>query len=324
MGKHERKDIELMEKSVVRVLMSKKPLITPAHKWYGHMLGFVRFIRNNYSGFKKVEHIGNKYSGLRGDIKIYKKDGSVEYIELKASETEFGKGTLANISQNAITEYSLVNSKRRKKILSWSEFRKWRNFRDFVEKLLDEYEYPRKFNFEEKARYIREKAKSGDKIAIIVKKYISKLAKQNKKGYINYIRQFQVNEENLKKFLFCMLNGIHVKKDILSFMNKTKIENLKRSTALITTLYGNIKKGEIIIAKEKNKMGILLSNYENFNFTFPEETQDTVYTYISCTRQGKAKKEVRILGLVYHWKNIFQGIKTPCINVFFGPGYQTI
>lgn len=324
MGKYERRDIELMEKNVVRVLMSKKPLITPAHKWYGHMLGFVKFIKKTYPSFKKVQHIGNKYSGLRGDIKIYKKSGAVEYIELKASETEFGRGTLANISQNAVTEYGLIINKEEEEILSWSELRKTKKFRDRVESFLNTFKYPRKVDFYDKARVIRKMAKKGNLRAMAIKRLISKLAKKDKKEYINHIRQFQVNEENLKKFLFCMLNGIHVKKDISNFMAKIKVGNLRKSSALTTTLYGNVKKGKIVVTREKNKIGILLNRYENFKFSFPEETGDTIYTYVSCNRKGKNKRDIKILGLVYHWKNIFQGIKTPCINVFLGPDYQSI
>lgn len=324
MGKYERRDIELMEKSVVRVLMGKNPLITPAHKWYGHMVGFVQSIKKTYPNLKSVKHIGNKYSGLRGDIKISQEDGSVKYIELKASETQFGKGTLANISQNAITEYGLVTNKRGEKILSWGKFREKNNFRNQVENFLDIYKYPQEVDFDERARLIRKHAKEEDKKAAAIKKLIANLAKKDKKEYINYIRKFQTNENNLKKFIFCMLNGIHVKRDILDFMTKTRINNLKRGSALITTLCGNIKRGKVFVTKERNKIDVLLNQYENFKFSFPEGLGDKVYAYISCNKRKQDKKEVKIIGLVYHWKNIFQGIKTPCINVFLGPDYQSI
>lgn len=324
MGKYERRDIELMEKGVANILMGKKPLIKPTHKWYRHMLGFVRFIKKNYPSFKKAKHIGNQYGGLRGDIKIWQKNGSVKYIELKASETRFGKGTLANISQNAVTEYGLIANKKGEKILSWREFREKENLRNKIESFLDVYKYPKKIDFDEKARLIRKNAKRGDKKAIAIKKLIVNIAKKDKKEYINYIREFQSNEDNLKKFLFCMLNGIHVKNDIVDFMTKTKIDNLKKSSALIITLYGNVKRGKVFITKEKNKIGILLNQYKDFKFSFPEELGDKVYTYIGCNKRKQDNKEVKILGLVYHWKNIFQGIKTPCINVFLGPNHQSI
>jgi len=60
MGKHEREDIELMEKGVVRVLMGKPPFIDKNHKWFKHMLAFVDYLNRKYSNFCQVKHIGNQ------------------------------------------------------------------------------------------------------------------------------------------------------------------------------------------------------------------------------------------------------------------------
>ena len=324
MGKHERGDIELLEKSVVRVLMGQTPLLNPINKWFGHMLGFVNFIKKCFPGYKKVKHIGNKYDGLLGDIKIYQKSGNVEYLELKASETPTGKGTLANISQNALTEYCLILAAKGEEILNWSDFRKRNGFEEMVKFFINEFDYPRKFSFDEKARFLRKKANEKNKEAIGIKKLITNLAKMDKKEYINYIRRFRINEDHLKKFIFCMLNGIHIKKDVQGFMAKTKIVDLKRSYTLVTTLYANIKNGKIIISREQNKVGVLLDHYDNFRFSFPLESEDKIYTYICCYKKTHLKEETKILGLTYLWKNIFQGIKTPCINVFLGPDYKSI
>lgn len=320
MGKYERRDIELMEKSVARILNCQKSLIDQNDKWYRHLLAFVNYIKKNFPNLKKAEYIGNKYGSSRGDIKIYFGNQGEEFIELKASESEKGKNTLANISQNAVTVYGLIKGKN---ILSWSEFRNLNDFEKKVKALLNRYSYPRPFDLFTKARFIRKKVNMNDLKAIKIKKSIFKLAKQDKKAYIKYIEKFPVNEESIKKFIFCLVNGIHTGRDILSFTKNVDLEFFKKQRDLITTLYGNVINDKIIITKAKNKIGALLNNYENFHFSFPAESGDNVYTYLSCQKLD-TKEDIKIIGLVFHWKNIFQGIKTPCINVFLTKNWGEI
>lgn len=103
MGKHEREDIELMEKSVVRVLRGRPPLIDQSHKWFKHMLAFVNYLKKKYPNLRRVKHIGNQYGQTRGDLELITENNEIVYIELKASETKEGKGTLANIFQGIKT-----------------------------------------------------------------------------------------------------------------------------------------------------------------------------------------------------------------------------
>ena len=121
---------------------------------------------------------------------------------MKASESKEGKRTLANISQNAITEYNLI---RGENILSWSAFRNLNNFEKQVERFLDLYPYILPMDFFTKARFIRNRAGKHDPKAVIIKRYIEKIAKHNKKTYLDYIGKYPANEENLKKFIFCLV-----------------------------------------------------------------------------------------------------------------------
>jgi len=314
MGKYERKDIELMEKSVVNLLCGKNPLIKPGTKWFRHMLAFVNYIKKSYSHSRHVRHVGNRYGVLRGDIEITTQKNKRIFIELKASESRSGKGTLANISQNSLTLYGLIGKKDGKKPLSWSKFRRKVSFKRRAEDLLNSYSYPETLGFYEKARYMREKAKIGDKKALRIKKLIMILAKQDKKNYLNYIRHFPVKEANLKKFVFCMLNGIHTQKEILSFLERKKLDSLK-TRAPIITLYANLKDDKVVVSREENMNEDILKNSVNLKFDFPEKLANKVYAYV-VVYDKKKRKSRKLLGLIYHWKNIFQGIKTPCINVF--------
>lgn len=314
MGKHERRQIELMEKSVVNLFNGKNSLIKPSHKWFAHMLAFVDYIQKSYPHFRRLRHIGNRYGALRGDIEVIAQKKKRVFIELKASESRKGKGTLANISQDALTLYGLIGKKNSQKPLSWSEFRKRAGFREKIENLLNRYSYLEKLDFYEKARQIRKKAKSRDKKALEIKKSITALARQDKKDYLNYIKQFPVKEANLKKFVFCLLNGIHTQKEIISFLKREKLDFLKARASIIT-LYANLKDGEIVISKERNLGEEIAKDSINLKFDFPKKFADKVYAYV-VFRDKKKRKSGKLLGLIYHWKNIFQGIKTPCINVF--------
>ncbi|MHA1724816.1 MAG: hypothetical protein ACTSXH_08230 [Promethearchaeota archaeon] len=80
-----------------------------------------------------VEHVGNVYSRNEiGGIKLLTdKNNQWNYVELKMSESKEGRGILANISQNALTNYKLFNSNNN--IISWwSEFRAKNNFQDQI------------------------------------------------------------------------------------------------------------------------------------------------------------------------------------------------
>ena len=320
MGKHEREDIELMEKSVANCVNSEKPLIKAGDKWYEHMLGFVDYIKSKYSDIEKAEHIGNEYREDFGDIKLYRKN-KVEFLELQASETAYSKGTLANISQNALTEYNLVLPSKEDRVLSWSEFREKNKFQNHAEKMLDKYCYPKKLTFEDKGRFLRDRAENGDQDAMGIRRGISAFAKLDKKGYVNYIRKFRTNEENLKTFIFCMLNGIHTKSEILKFFSDVSAEQLKEKYAYIATLYANVRAGKIYITKGENKVKLLLTDYKDFAFSFPSEDNEVVNTYITCSNKSTGMTS-NLINLVYNWKNVFQGIQTPCINVFLGPFFD--
>lgn len=315
MGKHERGDIQEMEQSVVNLLNSKPSLISKKHKWFRHMLEFFKYIKDKYKNIKEAEWIGNEYNS-GGDIKIKKSDDGIEFIELKTSETSKGRGTLANISQNAITIYKLIESEDNK-ILSWSEFRNINKFSDKVIIFLNSYKkdfLSKKTN--DKARIIRDRAKKGNIKAQNIKRLIMVLTKNDKKNYLNYIRKYKTNNNSIRKFVFCMLRGFHTIGRINNYFN-TINEDLIYSTKGFTTLYSNEKGKKVIITERKIDTKLIFDTDNDFYFSFPKATEEKVYTYI-FSKNKKSNKIKKIIGLTLHWKNIFQGIKTPCINVFLG------
>jgi hypothetical protein len=321
MGKHERHDIEQMEKSVVGCINKQSPLITPAHKWYKHMERFVSYINKKYPKIREARHIGNEYRHEVGDVKLIMANGPAHFLELKASETSSGRGTLANISQNAITEYGLLLPPENGIILSWSEFRKEKHFTATVQSLLNSYETKGNLSLGDKARLIRDEAKKGDLLAISIKAKISTFANRDKKEYINYVRNFRSNEQNVIKFTFCLLNGIHRMKKIKSEMARISMAEIKDKYEEMTTLYANLRESEVAITESRSKMNALAEDFERFSFSFPDDTDQVVNTHI-IGYDKRSGTQQRLLSLELNWKNVFQGIETPCINVFLGSYFE--
>ena len=319
MGKQERDQILLLEKSIVNVLNSDEPIIREGNRWYKHLDPFVEKLKNDFKGIIKAIHIGNVYGPELGNIKLILENGTNAFIELKTSESEAGKGTLANISQDSLTKYGIIYHPKNEKILSWSEWRKKTNFLSKVEEQLNRMPYPSiSIGFDERARKVKELANKRIKEAVLVKEKIMEIAKHDKLSYTRYIKDFNINEENLLKFLCCLLSGIHTEKEILKFFSSVSKSDLERGFELIIFYYSNVRAGRVIVTKQPNKIKELLTEYSDFELAYPSEASGVVNTYI--TAKNKTKGEiVKILNFLFHWKNIFQGIKTPCINVFLGP-----
>lgn len=321
MGKHERSEIELMEKSVAQRLNKKKALISPGDKWYEHMEAFVDFIRHRYPEIAEAHHVGNEYGTEMGDIKLIMEDSSAHYLELKASETPFGRGTLANISQDSVTEYELLIPPAGSRIQSWSEFRERQGLRSAIQEVLDRYRIAPCLRFEDKARFIRDEANSGNLHARRVIDTIIDLANTDKKNYINYLKNYAPNEENIIKFVFCLLNGIHTMPEIKRFMGSVSTSDLKDRYEELTTLYANVQGGNVVITERKSKIKAMLEEHYRFSILFPEEFEESNNNYIVCYNKISGE-EKRLLSFVFHWKNVCQGIQTPCMNVFLASYFE--
>jgi hypothetical protein len=321
MGKHERSEIEQMERSVVQYLNKKKPTVSPGDKWYKHMEAFVHYIIERYPKIAEAYHVGNEYGTEVGDIKLLLEDRSTYYIELKSSETPFGRGTLANISQDSVTEYELLIPPKGTTILSWSEFRELHGLKTAIQAALNLNKIAPALRFEDKARFIRDKANAGDPQARKIVNIITNLANDDKKEYINYLKFFTPNEENIIKFVFCLLNGIHTMPEIKQFMNSVSSCHLQDRHEEQITLYANLQGGDVIVTERKSKIRAMLDDNDRFSILFPDEFAESNNNYIVCCDKATCT-EKKLLSFVFHWKNVFQGIQTPCINVFLGSYFE--
>jgi len=328
LGKHERQEIEDAERIVVD-LLNKKQISTEQkrNKWIKHSIGTEKAIIRDFRDIKQAEHIGNTYgAGEIGDIKILTDDWI--YIELKMSESKKGKGTLANISQNALTSSNLF---KKEDIMSWSEYRNHLNFPKRIIDILNEYkEYPNNFRsgsintqIKKKGAFLKKKfiEKIGKKnIARVVCNYINtpsisqvasiickiiKLARQDKLDYLNYLKDIEQDPEHIKKFIIAMYIGYHTREQLTHILN-LKYNDIFKILNRYYVYYTNERKGKIVVSKDDLGKEIQEIIKSDVKIAFADDQTN-------CIIQSNDKK---ILRVVYHWKNKFQGIETPCLNIF--------
>lgn len=312
MGKHERQSIEEAEKIIVKILNSQR--VNDSDKknhWFKHALALAEKIKNDFPNITSATHLGNRYDNT-GDILITTNEGEF-FLEIKMSDTETGTGTKANISQDALTENCLFMDG----VESWSQFRQRKNFDNRVNRFLNLFpRYPQRIlsisnlvtQKEEKARYLRLLKTKGHKVAKNILNSIAKKAREDKIEYLNYLNGCRQNEEKIKRFLILIIAGVHTEGALLDLINN---DNLFEEIQNLFIYYANYKKGIIIRREETGeKIKKLLEKYSSFKIIFSEKLTH-------CKVVGiKNGASAPLLQIVFHWKNIAQGIKTPCLNIF--------
>lgn len=313
MGKHERALIEKAEKIIVKILKSEK--LTGAdteNHWFVHARAIAKKIKADFPRIDSVSHLGNHYDNT-GDV-LLTFDGEKSFIETKMSDTKTGIGTMANISQNALTDNGLFEGN----VKNWSSFRADKKHDKWVNSCLDQYGgYPKIIigiensakRKEEKAKYLRKLSKKGNKKAKIILDNIQKRDKKEKVDYLEYLNNQKQQSENIKKFFVLIIIGVHKQKILKDLIGK---KNLLAEVRNLFIYYANSHDGKVIIRREDagEKIAKILKKYLGFKIVFPKGLTH-------CKIIGiKGKMDEPLMQIVFHWKNIGQGIKTPCLNIF--------
>lgn len=308
MGKHERGLVKAAEKITVKIL-NGKPVVLADRKnpWFKHAIKIAGQIKIDYPKLISALHLGNRYDNA-GDILLKMANSSSVFIEVKMSESKTGVGTKANIGQDSLTEHGLFVGD----VMSWSEFRDVHYHVAWVKRYLNLFKnYPKNIkqlkndiqSIEAKARYLR----SHDVRDILLK--IRNCDRIEKIKYLKYLKRQKQNNENIKKFYVLIMLGIH---DGKSISNLIQHDNLLRELENLMIYYSNIRGGEVVVTKENvgGRISKLITG-SIFKIVFPA---DKTYCVIVWNKQNAKIK--RLLQIVFHWKNISQGIKTPCLNIF--------
>jgi len=315
MGKHERKLIEDAERKIVDLLNKVKvdEDDLKENPWWEHVIELANFISQDYLNIVKASHLGNRYDNT-GDILLKLSSGEEVYVEVKMSATKTGIGTKANISQNSLTNNGLFKNNPK----SWSDFRSELKHNEWVSRLLNKYkDYPSSINkisnftsrLEERARYLRKLAQNGNDLAKKILHSIREKDRKEKIAYLSYLEKQEQNSEMIKKFFILLEMGIHKDEEIQDLINK---DNFFQEIQNIYVYYANYSGEKILIRKENagNKINELIKLFSDFKIVFPKA--ETHCKIIGKTKNGN----IPLLQIVYHWKNIAQGIKTPCLNIF--------
>jgi len=312
MGKHERDLIKEAEEIIVKVLNSEK--ITSSDRknhWFKHAIAIARKIKGDFPNINLARHLGNRYDNT-GDILII--SGSKKFfIEIKMSDTKSGIGTKANISQDALTENKLFIGN----IKSWSQFRRETKHDKWVKEYLDRFPKYKKSilkinnpvsQMEEKARYLRDLKKRKNIKAKKILEDIRGRDRQEKLSYLDYLKAKKQKSKKIKRFFILIFLGVHDKNEIEKSIKQDKIF---REVQNLYVYYSNLSKGKITIREEDVGEKIKkVKSCSNFRIFFPE---NLTHCKIIATHN---KKSVPLIQIVFHWKNIAQGIKTPCLNIF--------
>ena len=133
--------------------------------------------------------------------------------------------------------------------------------------------------------------------------------KTEKIEYLNYLKEQKQLSEMIKRFFVLIKLGVH-RKDELRELIKDK--NFLAHAENLLVYYSNSYEGKIVIYKENvgKKIKEILEKLNDFKIIFPE---GLTHCKLVGFRDNSSKP---LLQIVFHWKNIAQGIMTPCLNIF--------
>ncbi len=333
MGKHEREKVFITE-TIVSDLLNRKPIDSKrkSHEFFAYASTLANRIRSDFPSLKKSEHIGNAYGASIGDIKLTLGGGEDVFIELKFLRS--GTGTRANVGQDTLTEFHLFKGE---DIVPWSGFRSDKKHNDWVLGELDRFgDYPNgiqgikgKRAIYERAGYLKQvlgitrencepfadevlddlNASSRESLVADIVKNIIVKDRQEKKAYISYLKTLEQNHDNIKKFLFLILAGAHTRESLKAqwSIDLDIILATLRHKYYVYYIYKGTP--DINVEDHSQKLNNLLE--KQIFISFRDDQTNVLASFYDDTGD-----EIPILRVVFHWKNKFQGIETPCLNVF--------
>ena len=322
MGKHEREKVEKAEKDVCARINGKGG--NADHDLADEAKSLAERLIQDFE-IERCEHVGNEYGTSRGDLVLHIENGNKKYVEVKFLRG--GTGTLANIGQDSLTEYGLFEDNP----LHWSDFRQKEGFDDWRRKKLNEFNYPKEIESEtadkkdlyKKGRHLKEvldvgrgeEAKkvaerklsqnpsSDEEQAARIVKEICERANEGKEKYINYLMDFDQNENAIKKFTLLMFCGAH---------SKTKIEE-KWPLSLDEIINDASEEYEVYyVYKENCDVEREDQHLRRISDGDIHLTPGKNNIFVSLNDETTHK----VLKMTYHWGRKFQGIQNPRINVF--------
>ena len=289
MGKYERGEAEIFEKNIDSLLNEKVVEDLDAIKMAEHIK------KSSIKKIKKAVWKGRDYSGI-GDEEITYEDDSIISYEVK--KLEKGRGTAANPGQDSLTEYGLFKDAK-----SWSSFREDNHHDQFVISVFNKFLISKNKPIREFKTGISRSnfadSYKNTKDFIPFQEEIVDFDRKERLAYIEYLMKQKQDPESIKIFVMNFLFGNHTKETY----NKKILESPFPENYKVFYLVA----GKIV--EEKIPSGI---NKMSFFIIHPKDT-----TNVIICGKDKDEKTINIFRIAINWKNKFQGIQTPSLNVFY-------
>lgn len=329
MGKHERGWVEATEKLTAQIANGDDPdddLSDAGRLDLAEALA--DRLRSDFPDVTAVRHAGNSYDSL-GDLIVETPD-SETFVEAKFVA---GGGTRANLGQDTLTQFELFED-----ATAWSDFREAIGFPEDREELLREFDdYPddvRDWSYKsavyDRAKHLKDvldvsrgqntgsradevladpDATETQREAARIVDAILDLDREEKLAYFDHLREAEQNPRNVETFAHLIVCGYHTA-DALAEHFDDDLDEIKRLLEADAYRLYEVNKNSGTVSVENPSELLAGFDWRDTRVEVPEDgTSVSVVT-------GPPDDRRRVLNIAYNWKNKFQGIQTPSMNVF--------
>ena len=329
MGKHERGWVEATEKLTAQLANGTAPdpdLEEQGEPDLAEVLA--ERIRTDFPDRTAVRHAGNSYDSL-GDL-IVESDGGQTFLEAKFVASG---GTRANLGQDTLTQFELFED-----ATAWSDFREEIGFPEDREALLRQFDdYPddvRDWSYKsavyDRAKHLKnvvdvsrgqntgsradevlsdpDSTETQREAARIINEILA-LDREEKLAYFDHLRATEQNPRNVETFAHLIVCGYHTA-DALAEHFDADLDEIKRQLETDSYRLYEVNKNSGTVSVENPSELLAGFEWADTRVEIPENgTSVSVVT-------GPPGNRRRVLNIAYNWKNKFQGIQTPSMNVF--------
>ncbi|WP_423995559.1 hypothetical protein [Halorubrum trapanicum] len=329
MGKHERGWVEATEKLTAQLANGTAP--DPDLEEQGEpdlAEALAERIAVDFPDRTAVRHAGNSYDSL-GDLIVDAADGET-FLEAKFVASG---GTRANLGQDTLTQFRLFED-----ATAWSDFREEIGFPEDREALLRRFDgYPddvRDWSYKsavyDRAKHLKnvldvsrgqktgsradevladpDSTETQREAARIVKEILD-LDREEKLAYFDHLREAEQNPRNVETFAHLIVCGYHTA-DALREHFDDDLAEIKRLLETDSYRLYEVDKNSGTVSVENPSELLAGFEWADTRVEIPEDgTSVSVVT-------GPPRNRRRVLNIAYNWKNKFQGIQTPSMNVF--------
>ena len=329
MGKHERGWVEATEKLTAQIANGDDPdddLSDAGRLDLAEALA--DRLRSDFPDVTAVRHAGNSYDSL-GDLIVETPD-SETFVEAKFVA---GGGTRANLGQDTLTQFELFED-----ATAWSDFREAIGFPEDREALLREFDdYPddvRDWSYKsavyDRAKHLKDvldvsrgqntgsradevladpDATETQREAARIVDAILDLDREEKLAYFDHLREAEQNPRNVETFAHLIVCGYHTA-DALAEHFDDDLDEIKRLLEADAYRLYEVNRNSGTVSVENPSELLAGFDWRDTRVEVPEDrTSVSVVT-------GPPDDRRRVLNIAYNWKNKFQGIQTPSMNVF--------